>query len=399
MMPTIRLACLAALVAATPTYAADPEAALTRLDVETPEYFADLGLRVGPVTLSGAGGLALGYDSNVYAAPDAQESALTRAQLALRADRQSATREFAALVFGEARRYDEAPDQDAAEFGAATRFTATASRDEIELWLSGQRRFERRTELETPTALARSRYDDVRAGARHTHTFNRLSLATRLDAQRFTYAADSQSFRDRDGARGELRANYAFGADWTVFLAGGWNRDEFEPGSTLVSADTASGTLGLRVELTDLLELELGAGGFERRFDGDVAPPLSGVLFRGALGWQPTRLSRIRAELSRADEPTLVPGAFAKIRNELAFTVDHDFSRSIALFASARAVLDEFDTGASDATLWAAELGASWAVRRRSMFRFSYGYGSRSADTLDRDFVRHVASVSFLGRL
>jgi hypothetical protein len=33
------------------------------------------------------------------------------------------------------------------------------------------------------------------------------------------------------------------------------------------------------------------------------------------------------------------------------------------------------------------------------MLRFSYGYGSRSADTLDRDFVRHVASVSFVGRL
>ena len=101
--------------------AADPEAALSRLDAATPEYFENLGVRAGPLTLSGAGGIALGYDSNVYATEDARESALTRAQLALRLDHESQGREFAALPFGEARRYEDAEAQHAAEFGAATR--------------------------------------------------------------------------------------------------------------------------------------------------------------------------------------------------------------------------------------------------------------------------------------
>ncbi|MBC8028077.1 MAG: outer membrane beta-barrel protein [Steroidobacteraceae bacterium] len=379
--------------------AADPEAALSRLDAATPEYFENLGVRAGPLTLSGAGGIALGYDSNVYASEESQDSALSRAQLALRLDHESRGREFAALLFGEARRYEDAEDQNASEFGAATRYTAIAtSHDEMELWLSGQRRVERRTEIETPLALARSRFDEARVGARHVHTFNRLSLGARVEAQRLEYAADSQSFRDRDSYRGELRTAYAMSSELSGFLSFAFNRDEFDTNSSLVSADTASALLGVRIELNELLDLELGAGAFERRFDGS-REPLTGVLVRGALEWQPTRLSRVRAELLRSDEPTAVPGAFGKIRNELAFELAHDFSRSVALFAGARGVLDEFDTGSSDATLWSAEAGASWSIGRRSSLRFSYGYGSRSADTLDRDFVRHVASISFVGRL
>ncbi len=379
--------------------AADPDAALSRLDAATPEYFENLGVRAGPLTLSGAGGLALGYDSNVYATEEARESALSRAQLALRLDHESQGREFAALLFGEARRYEAAEDQNASEFGAATRYTAIAtSHDETELWLSGQRRVERRTEIETPLALARSRFDEARFGARHVHTFNRLSAGARVEAQRLEYAADSQSFRDRDSYRGELQTAYAFGSELSGFITLGFNRDEFEPGSTLVSADTTSALVGLRIELNEVLDLDFGAGGFERRFDGS-RDPLTGILVRSGLTWQPTRLTRVRAELSRSDEPTAVLGAFGKIRNDLIFEIAHDFSRSVALFASAHGALDEFDTGASDATLWSAEAGASWSIGRRSSLRFSYGYGSRSADTLDRDFVRHVASISFVGRL
>lgn len=389
---------LLALVVSAAAAAADPDAALSRLDTATPEYFENLGLRAGPLTLSGAGGVALGYDSNVYATDDATESALSRAQLALRLDHDAATRQFAALLFGEARRYEDAGDQDATEFGAATRYTATGSRDELELWLSGERRVERRTEIETPLALARSRFDELRAGTRYEHTFNRLSVAPRVEAQRLEYAADSQAFRDRFSYRGELRTQYAMTSELSGFVSLGFNRDEFDDESTLVSADTALALAGVRIELNELLDVELGAGGFERRFDG-IREPLSGVLVRSALDWHPTRLTRIRAELSRSDEPTAVPGAFGKIRNELGFEVAHDFSRSIALFAAARTVLDEFDTGASDATLWAAEAGASWSIGRRSSLRFSYGYGSRSADALDRDFVRHVAALSFVGRL
>jgi hypothetical protein len=393
------IAAALALAFGTAALAADPEAALSRLDAATPEYFENLGVRAGPLTLSGAGGIALGYDSNVYATDDAQDSALSRAQLALRVDHESRGREFAALLFGEARRYQDAEDQDASEFGAATRYNPiVSSHDEMELWLSGERRFERRTEIETPTSLARSRYDEMRAGARHVHTFNRLSLGARAEAQRLEYAADSQSFRDRDSYRGELRTAYAFTSEVSGFVTLGFNRDEFEPGSILVSADTTSALAGVRLELTEVLELDFGAGAFERRFDGS-RDPLTGVLVRGGLDWQPTRLTRVRAELSRSDEPTAVPGAFGKIRNDLSFEIAHDFSRSIALFASARGALDEFDSGGDDAALWLAEAGSTWAIGRRSSLRFSYGYGSRSADTLDRDFVRHVASLSFVGRL
>jgi hypothetical protein len=217
-----------------------------------------------------------------------------------------------------------------------------------------------------------------------------------LDAQRLQYDEDSQQYRDHSLYTGELRAAYGFRSDLSWFLSAYFKRDEFDDSSRWVaSADTTGTMLGVLVA-NDIVDLELGAGYFVRRFD-DGSDRVDGLALRGSMSWRPTRLTTVRAEISRSDEPAQIPGAFGKIRNEALLRVDHDYSRTLSLFAGARLVIDEFESADND-TLHLAELGASWQLGRRSTLTFTYDYGSRDTQS-PRGFLRHLASLSFIGRL
>lgn len=397
----IRLSVTVAILLAAPCGAIDLEpggfAESHRLifDRETEEH----GVRAGPFDFRAAAAVSLGYDSNAdaIAEPDVGES-LATGQLLLCADNRSARHEFYAQAFASAYRYSESREFDSTEAGAeANLVSLLAPRDTLELSLDAQRRFERRVELETPTDIPVSLYDDLRASLRESHSFNRLSSRITLESQRLQYDDASQQYRDHTLYGGELRAAYELTSDLSWFASAYFKRDEFdEPSPTVASADTTGALLGVLIA-NDIVDLEFGAGYFERRFD-DGGDMVDGVALRGALSWRPTRLTTLRAEVSRSDEPTQIPGAFGKIRNEALLRVNHDYSRSLMLFAGARLIIDEFESLDSDDTLYLAELGASWQMGRRSLLTFTYDYGSRDTQS-PRGFQRHIANLSFIGRL
>ena len=359
------------------------------------------GIRAGSFDVRAAAGIAFGYDTNVYATPGSElEQALATGEALVRATNHSATRDITALGFVRARRFEDARDQDATEFGALGSYDGwVGPQDRLTTSFSAERNFESRTEIETPTELAVSLFDDLRASFAHAHVFNRFSVDSRLDARRAQYDAVSQEFRDRNQYRGELRGAYQLRAGTSWVVSAYYNRDDFDdPGVLALSADTLGGLMGMRFEVNDLLDFELGAGYFERRYDVD-AEPLTGVSLRAALDWQPTRLTTVRAQALRSDAPTRIDGAFAKIRNEARLTLEHEYSRTLLFTAGARYIEDDFDTINRTDRAWLAELGMNWSFGRHSVLRFTYDYAARDHATPERSFERHVASLAYIGRL
>jgi hypothetical protein len=165
-----------------------------------------------------------------------------------------------------------------------------------------------------------------------------------------------------------------------------------------MSADTSGGLVGLSLEVNELLELELGAGYFQRRYD-DTAEALDGVALRGALLWHPTRLTTVRALALRTDAPTRIEGAFAKVRNDVSLQITHEYSRNLLLHAGARFIADDFATVDRVDTAWLGELGMTWAFGRHSVLRFIYDFGTRDSETPGRSFDRHVANLAYIARL
>jgi hypothetical protein len=362
---------------------------------------AEGGIRAGSFEVRAAAGLSYGMDSNVYAEPDASGSeGVATGEALVRAVNHSSTRDMLGLAFVRAQRYENARDQDATEYGALARYDGwLGPQNRLIAGFSAEHNIESRNDVETPTTIALSPYDDVRGAISHTHLFNRFSLEGRVNARRLQYDAAGQQIRDRSQYRGELRGAYALRSDLSWVATGYFNRDEFDdPTPNSMSADTTGGLLGLRLDVNELLELELGAGYFERTYD-DLDDPLTGIALRGTLVWHPTRLTTLRAQALRTDAPTRIEGAFAKVRNDASLQVTHEYSRNLLLHAGARFIADDFETIDRVDTTWLAELGLTWAFGRHSVLRFVYDYGTRDHETPGRNFDRHIANLAYIARL
>jgi hypothetical protein len=360
-----------------------------------------VGTRVGGFDVRAAAGLSLGYDSNVYAQdsnPEAQ--AMSVGEALFRADNESARREVFGTAFVRARRFADVDDQDTTEFGAAGGLDAwIGAQDRLTAAFSAERNYESRTEIETPTNIPVSLYNDYRAQVELAHSFNRFSLESELSAVRNEYESAGQDFRNRTLSRGELRGAYQLRGDLAWVVTGYFNRDDYDESSELTSsADTAGALVGLRGEVSDILEFEIGGGYFERRFENSIAE-LRGVAVRGSLAWHPTRLTSVRAQIQRSDEPTQIAGAFGKIRTDGMVQIGHEYTRNLRFYAGVRLVFEDFETIDRVDRLYLAELGMNYSMGRHSVLRFTYDYGSRENGTSERDFVRHVATLSFIGRL
>jgi hypothetical protein len=362
---------------------------------------AEGGIRAGSFDVRAAAGVSFGMDSNVYAVPEAADAdRVAIGEALVRAVDESPTRDLLGMAFVRARRYEDARDQDATEFGALARYDGWVNpQNRLIAGLSAEHGIESRNDIETPTTVALSPYDDVRAAITHTHVFNRFALDTRLDARRLQYDAASQEYRDRSQYRAELRGAYQLRSNLSWVVTGYFNRDDFDdPSEFLLPADTVGGLVGLRFDVTDLVELEFGAGYFERSYDG-LAEPLDGISLRGSMLWHPTRLTTVRAQVLRTDAPTHIEGAYAKVRNDASMQLTHEYSRNLTLHAGLRFIADDFEVIDRLDTSWLAELGTTWAFGRHSVLRFSYDYGMRDHDDSQRSFDRHIASLAYIMRL
>jgi hypothetical protein len=362
---------------------------------------AEGGIRAGSFDIRAAAGLSYGVDSNVYALPgDSDADNVATGEALVRATNRSSTRDIVGLGFVRARRFEDARDQDATEYGALARYDGWLDpQNRLVAGFSAEHNIESRNDIETPTTISLSPYDDLRGAIAHTHLFNRFSMDTRLDARRLRYDGSGQDFRDRAQYRGELRGAYQMRANLAWVVTGYYSRDEFdEPSAIALSADTVGGLVGLRVDVSELLEFELGAGYFERRHD-DLAEPLDGVSLRSSLLWHPTRLTTLRAQALRTDAPTAIAGASAKVRNSVVIEAMHEYSRNLVLQGGVRYISDDFDTLDRLDTSWVAEVGTTWTFGRHSVLRFMYGYGTRDHETPGRGFERHVASLAYIARL
>ncbi|MEJ1961711.1 MAG: outer membrane beta-barrel protein [Gammaproteobacteria bacterium] len=368
-----------------------------------PSDFPDeaVGIRTGSFQWFPAARTALAYDSNLFATHGSRTAeGLSVTEATMTVANTSSTLNVQGAGFVRARRFAKTGDQDTTEGGAALQLsTPDGLSNELTARLLANRRFESRTDIETPDIRAVSLYDEVRSELDYRHTFNRFAVQPSLVAGRLDYSQASQQYRDRNYYRGELRTSYALTTDLALIATGSYGRDEYRTASPLVaSADTGAALVGMRTEVPEVLELELQAGYFRRHFD-DNAGEISGASVRGTLTMYPTRLMTLRATLLREDEPTGIPGALAKVRTEASLEIQHEYSRNLKLFARGRRVVDDFEVVQRTDKAFQAEAGADYQLTTHWRVGLEYDYANRNSADLGETFGRHLVSLTLIGRL
>jgi hypothetical protein len=372
----------------------DPSAPLLTFQDEIP------GFRAGSFRWYPSATLSAGYDSNVLASQrDRSEDAMSVAQGLIRIDNESDVWGISGLGFVRARRFLDTARADTNEYGAAAKLDANlSSRDELLAEFAGQRRFEARTEIETPDFPLVSYYNEYRGNIAEQHTFNQLTTRLTVGARRLEYADSTQEFRNRWSYSGELRAAYLFHSGWSWLGTGYFGRDDYTRPSPLIdSASTTGGLAGIHFESPELLELEISGGPFKRKYAGGRGD-LTGISVRAILAWQPTRLMIVRAQVIREDQATRVAGVLGKVRTTAGLQVDHSYSPNVSLYLRARTIFDDYDVIKRTDITYTAEAGMDVLLTRNYVFTLSYDYASRSSHIFNDSFQRHVASLSLTRR-
>jgi hypothetical protein len=365
-------------------------------------YFSDdsSDARLGSFRLSASAAATMAFDSNLFAAPTMpKEDVFSIAEANLRFVNEPGPFNLEIGAFARTRRFMETSDQDTTDHGVSAKWQAPVdARNEFAGGVLAQRRFESRAEVETPNFRDVSFYDEWRGDLSYSHTFSRLVVRSAIGGRQLHYEEPSQTVRDRSYYRGELSGAYEFGHDVFLIGSGYYAADDYRFSSPrIASASTVGSLLGARYSIPDIVDLELAGGYFQRTFAGELGE-ISGITVRGGATVHPTRLMTIHAELVREDAPTRIAGAFGKIRTSGLLDIRHAYSRSLSLLARGRVVLDDFDAiGRTDKTFYT-DVGITSAATRRFAVAVQYSYASRTSATFSESFVRHVMSVSFLGR-
>jgi hypothetical protein len=371
-------------------------------EIRSSSEFADdaAGLSAGPFRLWPSLALISGYDSNILASSHREGEPMEIVETLLRAENEPGAVDVEGRAFVRARRFPGASDQDTNEFGGAAMLDDKVNEhDELAGHVLAQRRFESRTDIETPQILPVSLYRDVRADVTYTHTFDELALHSTVSGEQLDYELASQRYRDMSIYGGEIGAAYQLHGGLSLFGSVNYTRDAYRfPSPVVADADTVGGLAGLHLDIPDIAELEAAAGYFSRT-SAQQAGNITGVSARATVTLHPTRLTRFRADLVREDQPTVVLGALGKVRTVATAEVDHSYSRTFALYLRATLIDDQLARVSGTERTWLGEVGGGWLLSSNFVVAVESDYASRNSAAVAGDsFVRNVVSVTLTGR-
>jgi hypothetical protein len=360
------------------------------------------GVQAGPFELVPTAAETAAYDTNVLAAPSQRrESALSITQALLQVTNEpGGLWDFDGQAYARARRFTQTSDQNTTEYGGSTSIEGEASpHDDVSASFLAQHRFEARTDVETPTIEEVSPYDQLQGNVSYAHTYDRLQVRYVAGAQSLDYQDASQKYRDRSDYQGSVNASYGLPSGLALLGSAYYVDDVYRFESPSVTGGRTFGArAGAQGSITEVVDFELSAGYFRRTMDHDLGE-LSGLTVLGSLIYYPTQLTTIRADVSRSDYPTRIPGAYSKVRTDSLLEIGHAYSRSLNLYARARVVIDDFSTiGRTDKT-YLGEVGGFYEISRSLVLGVEYDYSERASLATSSSFLQNLVSISLIAKL
>jgi hypothetical protein len=342
------------------------------------------------------------YDTNILASPSQRrESALTIGQGLLHVTNEpGGLWDLDSEAYVRGRRFTDDSDQNTTEYGVSGAVTGDLSeQDEVTATLLAQHRFEARTDVETPIIQQVSLYNEWLANLSYAHTYNRLEIRYAAVAESVDYDDASQKYRDRSLYQGSVNAAYELPSGLSLIATGYYNEDAYRFDTPAVTGGrTAGARAGAQASIPEIADFELSAGYFRRDLDRDLGE-LAGLTVVGSVVFYPTRLTTIRADVSRSDYPTRIPGAYSKVRTDSLLEIGHAYSPSLNLYVRARVVVDDFAIISRTDKTYLGEVGAFYELSRYCVLGVEYDFSERSSVATNASFVQNIVSVSLVARL
>jgi len=211
-----------------------------------------------------------------------------------------------------------------------------------------------------------------------------------IDGQQF-----GSGFRDFETLRGIGRLSYSVSPEQRIYTQVSYTALDYDgltqninlPDFLLTdrSSDNVSIRAGYTRQLTNVLQLDINAGVISQSFDNPSFSGNDSLAFNANLIWEPTRLTTVQFNGSRAVDTSNDPLFNGLLRTSGGVTVSHELRRNVTLDGNVRLSDVNFSDGDESARQFGTYASVRYFVSKKWSFRLRGEY-------LDQDTVRFPGS-------
>lgn len=398
------LAASAALVAMNPVATAqEPSRGNTVTDRPRPD-FDPKGAKLGGFRLLPQLGISGVYDDNILSSQTATRDdyiALIKPSAVLKSTWSQHLLQVSAS--GEIAKYASNSNEDYEDFNVAAIGRVDVTRD---MYLQGSLEFdadhESRSSADDPGGVEPTDFSRLHPSVELFNRWNRVSLTVRGDAQIFDYddststagAVLDNDDRDRKSYAGNVRVGYEIVPEYEAFISSSYNKisydDAVDSSGFNRDSDGYEVVGGVRIDLGGTLSGDVFGGYRRQDYEDPTLVEIDGATWGGALTWNVTGLTTMKASVIRKVVETTQVGASGYFSTKYRASVDHELLRNLILGGYGAFTINDYKGNGRDDDDIDVGVSARYLMHRNLYLSASYSYQKRESNVVAADFEKNV---------
>ena len=245
-------------------------------------------------------------------------------------------------------------------------------------------------------------FRDRKVGIKVSRTGHKLELAVAGDLLNRRYSdAESGatiidlSTRDVEIRKASARADLGLDSRIKAFVEIGGNEVDYRiPSEPSPNSSGYYALGGVALELTSLVDLEVGAGYIRQNFDDPLLSPAQGLNYRLAAKWTPTPKWRFTASADRTVDASISLDTPAIIASNFKLTAERVFGDRLLVVAEAGYAEDDFRASPRKDKRFVVNSSAHYRLTDNVGIIATVGYRDQSGGLFGRDYDGFSTSLS-----
>lgn len=393
-----------ALAAMSPSVMAQiPKRGDTVTDRERPD-FDPKGVKLGGFRLLPQLGVSGVYDDNILASDTGTKDdfiALIEPSAMLKSNWSQHLLQVEAS--GEIAKYASNSNEDYEDFSVGTLGRADVTRDMyIQASLDFDADHESRSSPDDPGGVEPTEFSRLHPSVTLFNRWNRVSVTLGGNSQIIDFddsvsatgAVLDNDDRDRTTYAGDIRIGYEIVPEYEAFIKSSYNKISYDDAvdSSGFNRDSDGYEIvgGVRIDLGGALSGDVFGGYRRQDYDDPTLVEIDGATWGGALTWNASGLTTVKASVTRDVVETTQVGASGYFSTEYKASVDHELLRNLILGGYGAFTINDYKGNGRDDDDINAGVYARYLMHRNLYLSASYNFEKRESDLVGADFEKNV---------
>jgi hypothetical protein len=260
--------------------------------------------------------------------------------------------------------------------------------------------------------LAPTEYNRTNWGVKAKFKPNRIGFELGAKVNKYDYddtakeggSTTNNDDRDRTENSYSFRAGYEIQKGYEAFLRANIVDIDYDSATddNSENRDSDGHTIeaGLKVELSKLVDADIGFGQIKREFDESTFKDISEGVANAKITWHATPITKIRLSASRDLNETTTSSASANLATSYGIGLDHEFRRNLKAKMDYKTSTTDYEDSSNNRSddKDKFEIALDYEINRTFSFGLKYVYEERDSNINTNDYDRNIVSAKLVGK-